>query len=112
MMDARPLFPVPYHPCDLNRRRDYSKKSLTHFTRTQQPVKYYLVDFGLSRRYGPDNLSPLEDPIIGGDKTVPEFQKSDEPRNPYFTDIYYLGNFIRRTFTEVGVSQILLKASN
>ncbi|KIK71956.1 hypothetical protein PAXRUDRAFT_181560, partial [Paxillus rubicundulus Ve08.2h10] len=31
-------------------------------------------------------------------QTVPEFQHSDEPRNPFPTDVYYLGNMIREDF--------------
>jgi serine/threonine protein kinase len=97
MMDATPLFPVPYHPFETDRTRDYNGK-VKHYTRTQRPVNYYITDFGISRRYSAENVAPLEEPIWGGDKTVPEFQNSDEPRNPYHTDIYYLGNFIRLTF--------------
>jgi hypothetical protein len=99
MMDANPLYPIPYHPCETNMRRDFKGRA-KHKTRTQRPVKYYLVDFGISRRYGPDTI-PLEDPIWGGDKTVPEFQTSDEPCNPFPTDIYYLGNLIRTNFIKV-----------
>jgi hypothetical protein len=99
MMDATPLYPIPYHPCVTTMRRDYKGKA-KYKTRTQRPVKYYFIDFGLSRRYEPD-VVPLEDPIRGGDKTVPEFQNSDEPRNPFPTDVYYLGNLIREDFTKV-----------
>ncbi|KII92697.1 hypothetical protein PLICRDRAFT_103575 [Plicaturopsis crispa FD-325 SS-3] len=97
MMDATPLYPVPYHPFDLSMKRDYSGTA-KHFTRTQRPVKYYIIDFGISRRYKPEDGPPLEDPIYGGDKTVPEFQKSLDPCDPFPTDIYYLGNMIREHF--------------
>ncbi|KAF8870843.1 kinase-like domain-containing protein [Infundibulicybe gibba] len=72
--------------------------SVSHFTRTQRPVKYYFIDFGISRHYEPSEVPPLEDPIWGGDKTVPEFQFSDGPCDPFPTDIYYLGNLIRTEF--------------
>jgi hypothetical protein len=106
MMDANPLYPIPYHPCETDMRRDF-KGRVKHKTRTQRPVKYYLTDFGISRRYEPDNI-PLEVPILGGDKTVPEFQMSDEPRNPFPTDIYYLGNLIREDFLKVSRSELLV----
>jgi hypothetical protein len=32
------------------------------------------TDFGISRWYDLDEGPPLENPILGGDKTVPEFQ--------------------------------------
>ena len=100
-MDASPLYPVPYHPCAMDMRRDW-KGRVKHLTRTQRPVKYYLTDFGISRRYAPDAV-PLEDPIWGGDKTVPEFQTSNEPQNPFPTDVYYLGNLIQCDFIQVGI---------
>ncbi|KAJ7625462.1 hypothetical protein B0H17DRAFT_1164387 [Mycena rosella] len=47
--------------------------------------------------------SPLEPPIHGGDKTVPEHQMPADPCDPcdpFSTDVYYLGNMIRREFIE------------
>ena len=104
MMDATPLYPIPYHPMRRSRLRDFSDHGWfdpTHYTRTERTVKYYIIDFGISRRYNPDDGPPLEDPIIGGDKSVPEFQVSLEPCNPFPTDIYYLGSVIRNTFLHV-----------
>jgi hypothetical protein len=110
MMDANPLYSIPYHPVKTDMRRDFKGKA-KHSTRTQQPVKYYLTDFGISRHYEPDAI-PLEDPIWGGDKTVPEFQKSDEPCNPFPTDVYYLGNLIREDFLKVSLSELLVNHSS
>ncbi|KAL6303556.1 hypothetical protein BKA93DRAFT_336395 [Sparassis latifolia] len=76
-------------------------KAITkHYMRTAHPTRYYLIDFGLSRKYNPDDGPPREHPIWGGDKTVPEFQKSDDPCDPFPTDIYYLGNMIREDFLQ------------
>ncbi|KAG1751144.1 kinase-like domain-containing protein [Suillus lakei] len=98
MMDAKDLYPEPYHPVQPHMKRDFSGY-VKHFTRTQRPPKYYLIDFGLSRRYDATEENPLEYPIFGGDKSVPEFQKNaDVPMNPFPTDIYYLGNVIREQF--------------
>jgi hypothetical protein len=102
MMDAAPMYPVPYHPADTNMKRDYSGRA-KHYTRTQRPPKYYLTDFGISRRYNPADGPPLEVPIWGGDKTVPEFQNSNDPCNPFPTDVYYLGNMIRQNFLHVSL---------
>ena len=107
-MDATPLYPIPYHPAAKERTRDFSDRGWyypSHYTRTQRPVKYYFTDFGISRRYNPDDGPPLEDPIYGGDKTAPEFQVSLDACNPFPTDVYYLGNAIRETF--LGVRFIL-----
>ena len=106
MMDATPLFPKPYHPIRKSKLRDFSNDGWfasdpKHYTRTQRPVKYYFVDFGISRRYNPDDGPPLEDPIFGGDKTVPEFRISLDACNPFPTDVYYLGSAIRKTLLKV-----------
>ncbi|EGN94735.1 hypothetical protein SERLA73DRAFT_125647 [Serpula lacrymans var. lacrymans S7.3] len=97
MMDATCLFFHPFHPQDIDMRRDYKgeAKSLTH---TQCPPKYFYIDFGISCCYDANNTAPLEEPIWGGNKTVPKFQNLDQPRNPFLTDVYYLGNMIRNEF--------------
>jgi hypothetical protein len=101
MMDGKDLFPDGYHPISNNRKSDYSGKA-KRFTRTQRPPKYYLIDFGLSCRYKPEDGALLELPILGCDKSVPEFQKSPRPpSNPFPADVYYVGNMIREDFTQV-----------
>jgi len=96
MMDPNPIFPNLYHPRSINRNRDFSGRP-KQFTRTERPTRYYLIDFGLSRKYAADDLSPRELPIIGGDKSVPEHlgDKYNEPCNPFLTDVYCVGNLIR-----------------
>jgi len=93
MMDPKPLFPKMFHPQAPHHTIDF-KGRLKHFTRTARPTKYYLIDFGLSRKYNPADGPPLEYPIRGGDRTVPEFQKSDDACNPFPTDVCYLGNMM------------------
>lgn len=101
MVDARPMYPGMYHPRRIIRTRDYSTDA-KYFSRTERPVKYYLIDFGLSRRYPAHEKNPLEIPILGGDKTVPEFLEDPTTlRDPFPTDVYYLGNVIRRNFLDV-----------
>ena len=101
MMDAKDLYIGPYHPVQPRMKRDFSGYA-KHYTRTQRPPKYYFIDFGLSRKYAVGEENPLEYPIFGGDKSVPEFQNNvDVPLNPFPTDVYYLGNVIREQFLEV-----------
>jgi hypothetical protein len=53
------------------------------------------IPLHISRRYDPEDNAPLEPPILGGDKIVPEFMKDmNITRNPFQTDIYYAGNLI------------------
>ncbi|KAG2745899.1 hypothetical protein P692DRAFT_20740952 [Suillus brevipes Sb2] len=100
MMDAKDLYVEPYHPVVPRMKRDYSGYA-RHYTRTQRPPKYYFIDFGLSRRYDAQEDNPLEYPIFGGDKSAPEFQNStDIPLNPFPTDVYYLGNAIKKEFLD------------
>lgn len=105
MMDPKPIFPNMYHPRSTRQNRNFKGQAKYH-TRTAKPTKYFLIDFGLSRKYDPDISAPSEIPILGGDKTVPEFQGRGEykPSNPFPTDIYYLGNMIREDFLQVGPS--------
>ncbi|KZV73562.1 hypothetical protein PENSPDRAFT_749974 [Peniophora sp. CONT] len=100
MMDASPMYPIPYHPGEPTHRRDWKGK-VWHFSRTQRPVRYFFIDFGLSRRYDPAHGLPRELPIIPADKSVPEHQgvHYNEPSDPFATDIYLLGNAIRDRFT-------------
>jgi hypothetical protein len=96
MMDGS-MYPNSWHPSRDYMKRDFSGEA-KHRTRTQRPPKYYLIDFGISRRFNPDDPSPKAVPILGGDKTVPEFQKSAEACDPFPTDVYYIGNTIRQDF--------------
>ena len=82
--------------------RDDVKKYVRLYTRAAGPVKYYLADFRISQRFSADEENPLAVPICGGDRTVPEFQTDQvTPRNPFPTDIYYMGNLVRRHFMQV-----------
>lgn len=102
MMDPKPLYPKMYHPAFTLRTRDL-RGTAKHYTRTTRPTKYYFIDFGISRKYQLGDDHPLEYPIFGGDKSVPEFQESDEARDPFPTDIYYLGNLVREDLLKVGL---------
>ena len=59
--------------------------------------------FGLSRYYDPANGPPLDMPVRGGDKSAPEHQDNETPYNPFPTDVYYLGNLVRKHFMQVCV---------
>ncbi|KAH9920123.1 uncharacterized protein B0H18DRAFT_1122090 [Fomitopsis serialis] len=102
MMDASAMYPNMWHPQMPIFNRDYYSGSVKHYSRTERPPKYYYIDFGLSRKYNPEDGPPRELPIRGGDKSVPEFQGEgyDKPWDPFRTDIYYLGSLIREAFLE------------
>ncbi|KAF9544085.1 hypothetical protein CPC08DRAFT_770112 [Agrocybe pediades] len=58
------------------------------------------MDFGISTQYSPDEKAPLAATILGEDKTVPEFQNSMAPQDPFHTDVYYAGNLVRELFLQ------------
>ena len=111
MMDASPLYVKPFHPANTGRRRDWKGPAkyisrTEYFKRTGRQVKYFLIDFGISRRYDrydKANGYPREIPIVPADKSVPEHQgqRCNEPSDPFATDIYLLGNAIREAFLKV-----------
>jgi len=74
MSDPTHLYLESFHAVAVNPSKDYSGGA-KHFTRTQRLPKYHFIDFGISRRYDPSDLSPKEIPIWGGDNDVPELQR-------------------------------------
>jgi hypothetical protein len=107
MMDSRQMYPEPFHPCRPSRRLD-AKGWVKHRPRTECPPRYLFIDFGISRRYPASQDTPLEPPIWGGYKGVPEFQTSNEPCNPFPTDVWYLGFALQQQLLNVRVSFSLL----
>ncbi|TDL15666.1 hypothetical protein BD410DRAFT_796205 [Rickenella mellea] len=99
MMDPTAMYPKLFHPASSDKNLDFSGTA-KHYTRTERPPRYLLIDFGLSRRYLSKDRPILEDPIRGGDKSVPEFQAYDDPCDPFPTDVYYIGNLIREEFIQ------------
>jgi len=106
MMEWKDMFPKGFHSQD-NLRTKGPRGIAPFFTRTQRPTRYIIIDFGMSSRYDPSDVSPREVSLIGGDKTVPEFLKIQPYHDPYKTDIYYVGNLIRTEFMQVRSSLLL-----
>ncbi|TRM61240.1 kinase-like domain-containing protein [Schizophyllum amplum] len=109
MMDASPLYHIPFHPLEQGMRRDFKGDSSPAHTRSEKPVKYYIIDFGLSIRYDTVDPPPMEYPVLGGDKLVPEFVGDDPSErysglsklyDPFPTDVYCLGSWIRQDFLD------------
>ncbi|KAG1755326.1 hypothetical protein EDD22DRAFT_1044681 [Suillus occidentalis] len=97
LMDGN-MFIDPWHASDQYMSEDF-KRAARHRTRTRSPPRYYYIDFGISHKYEASNINPLKEPIFGGDKEVPEFKEDNyQPRNPFPTDVWYLGHAIQKTF--------------
>ncbi|KAG5652091.1 hypothetical protein H0H81_006310 [Sphagnurus paluster] len=100
MANTLSLFDSPPHPLKPRMKLDWSGTMTKPTSRTKRPVKYYFIDFDLSRMYEPEEHR-LETPPWGGDKTVPEFLiPNPEPCDPFPVDVYCLGNAIRRSFLD------------
>ncbi|KAK7448440.1 hypothetical protein VKT23_013703 [Stygiomarasmius scandens] len=96
LVDSAPLYKVLMHPVVPYQKYDWSDRA-SRRSITRHPVKYYFIDFDLTRQYDLQAGPARERPIYGGDTTVPEFHaRPDELRDPFAIDIYRLGNLIRR----------------
>jgi len=101
MLDPSNMYPESFHPVKINRSaKDFHRKA-KRYSRTRRPTKYLLIDFGLSRRYDPANGPPLDKPYRGGDHSAPEHQDRVTPCNPFPTDVYDLGNLVRKEYMQV-----------
>jgi len=79
--------------------KDFRRKA-KGYSRTRRPTRYHLIDFGHSRFYDPANGPPLDQPLRGGDKSAPEHRDGKTPCNPFPTDVYYLGNLVRKDYMQ------------
>ncbi|KAG6910414.1 hypothetical protein DXG01_010769 [Tephrocybe rancida] len=101
MADSSGLCDFSPHPMNPIMRRDLTGRVSYSKSPTRKPVKYYLIDFGLSQIYHPEDALVLRYPPWGGDKTVPEHQDPDGPMcDPFAVDVYCLGNFFRQYFMD------------
>lgn len=99
-MDPIPLLSEIPHPIRRERSYDYKRK-VKQRTRTEYPTRYYIIDFGLSRKFSPGDelIAPVS---RGGDKSVPEYKDpSRTVSNPFAIDVYCLGNLIQEWFVAV-----------
>ncbi|KAG6819043.1 hypothetical protein H0H93_016000 [Arthromyces matolae] len=107
MADTLSLYHAPPHPSTPRMRRDWRGPATIRNSRTRQPVKYYLIDFGLSRIYRTEDDPPLREPVWGGDQSVPEFALPDVLLcDPFAVDVYCIGNNIKRFYTEASFYSI------
>ncbi|KAJ7439687.1 kinase-like domain-containing protein [Mycena latifolia] len=95
LQDPTKLYPRGFHPVNscMNPTNDGLAYSIK---RTECWPRYYIIDFGLSRRYDPAKGPPLERVIPGGDLNPPEYTGTE--CNPFPADIYCLGNLLKRHF--------------
>jgi serine/threonine protein kinase len=96
------LYTERFHPMRLHRSLDSKRYVYPTYTRTQRRPRYYIIDFGIARRYRENDMPPMERTgYFGSDMTVPEFKTPNEPHNPFPIDIYCLGNVIHNDILQV-----------
>ena len=102
MMDTR-MWPEPFHVQMSHMDPTFTVPVEEPYTRTSRPPKYFIIDFGMSRQYSPDDTHPTETAPDGGDRTVPEFNNSwdDVEHDPFAVDIYCVGNVIQEFILDV-----------
>lgn len=93
MMDSSKLIPRGFHP-----QRAYSEDGVTSKLQWKSrtsvaPMKYYIIDFGLSSWFRNPKADTRTRGKYGQDKTVPEFQ-DPKPHDTFKVDVYQLGNVI------------------
>ncbi|KAF9077723.1 kinase-like domain-containing protein [Rhodocollybia butyracea] len=98
VMDAKKMYPDGHHPSEPSRTYDYKKRA-RHFSRTLVPPRYYLIDFGFSRKYESSQERSPEYAILSGGTEPPEC-KAEAPCDPFATDVFLVGNMIRRRFLD------------
>ncbi|KAI0351979.1 kinase-like protein [Trametes cingulata] len=97
MMDARPLYPNDHHPVRMHRAPDAIHDAIP-LSRSDHPVKYYYVDFGLSVHF-PEGASSRVVGVVGRDKEIPELS-ADVPYDAFKADIYALGNLFDKAYLQ------------
>ncbi len=100
MMDPMPLISEVPHPVWEHRSFVDPERRIKRRIRTDHPVRYYIIDFGLSRKFSPGepHVAPI---VFGGDKSVPEYKTAPGDCDPFKVDIYHLGNMFREDFMQV-----------
>ncbi|TFK92736.1 hypothetical protein K466DRAFT_659071 [Polyporus arcularius HHB13444] len=101
MMDPMPILSEIPHLVWEHKSYVDPKRKIKQYIRTDHPVRYYIIDFGLSDKFslGEPHISPI---VLGGDKSAPEYKNAPGNCNPFHLDIYHLGSMIRQDFIQVG----------
>ncbi|EJD41431.1 hypothetical protein AURDEDRAFT_138671 [Auricularia subglabra TFB-10046 SS5] len=98
MQDVRSAFPrLQPHPLSMSYARDGTTlvdpldRCVCH-----PPIRYYLIDFGISSRFDGDGPYRVTG-TIGRDPTAPELSDT-VPYDPFKLDVYMVGNFFLQRY--------------
>lgn len=108
MMDATAMFPRGFHPLRSHNTYEDILAGSNYLSRSNVPVTYYYIDFGLSTMFSPDDTERLVTGTYGLDRDVPELS-DDIPYDPFKVDIFTLGNVFRQYLVEVCLHNICVR---
>ena len=100
MLDGSPLYSSGFLAIEPTRDRSGLRPSNPRYRYESPPVKYYVIDFGLSTLFGDDSGSRLVTGTFAQDQDVPELSKTI-PYDPFLVDVFTLGNLFKQTFIQV-----------
>ncbi len=101
MMDGAALYPNGFHPGRHDRSRSATRFVKGRLRLYAPPVFYYLIDFGLSKKYegdGPHEAWGIDGPRSRCTRTQDE---DAGPYDPFLLDIFTLGNVYKTSFLDV-----------
>ncbi len=101
MLDVTKLYPQGFPPVHHSLNAKFTGFA-TYTTRTQCSPPYYIIDFGYSRHYNPNEL-PFDVILAAGDRSAPEIKGHRATHftrlNPFPFDVYCLvGNILRKDY--------------
>ncbi|KAH6890066.1 other/AgaK1 protein kinase [Coprinopsis sp. MPI-PUGE-AT-0042] len=95
LMDSKALGIPDFHFSRQHMNRDGSAPIKPKYRRTERWPRYYLIDFGFSSQYAPEEMPPSVPPLPASDPSLPELAASSHRFDPFPSDVYYIGNWIR-----------------
>ncbi|EAU85847.2 other/AgaK1 protein kinase [Coprinopsis cinerea okayama7 len=104
MMDPHAMGHSSWHFVCPEKTRDYRSEVTHKYTRTERRPRYYIIDFGYSAQFKPEEMPPSTLPKPASDTSLPEYNNLWKPCDPFPIDVYVVGNMIRMDFLDVGVA--------
>ena len=98
MFDSSKMYPNGFHSANIDQHSTF-KDSVKAHTSVRPSPRYYFTGLELSVQYS--SRDTMDEPWHRGDESAPE-HRSGRRCNPFHTDIYYIGNFVRQEFMKVG----------
>lgn len=100
MMDPNPILHEGFHPTNVSKTYDYSRKTNPR-SRTTHPTKYFIVDLGDAREYS-IKAERLCEHDLPREPTAPELQTMVSlPYDPFAADVCALGHLLKTEFLNV-----------